>query len=89
MVSHIGSLTKNQDSLFWRNNAFISRCLYFIGSFRGGVYLRKLDFKKDKSMKDPNGCLYDEDGYHFQNGEGEDYPVNPFGDNDCSGDDEE
>ncbi len=27
-----------------------------------------------------SGCLYDEDGYHFQNGEGEDYPVNPFSD---------
>lgn len=34
-------------------------------------------------MSDPkhySGCLYDEDGYFFQNGEGEDYPVNPFSD---------
>ena len=31
-------------------------------------------------MKDPNGCLYDPDGYYWQNGEGEDYPVNPFSD---------
>jgi len=30
-------------------------------------------------MTDPNACIYDEEGYHFQNGEGEDYPVNPFG----------
>ncbi len=39
-------------------------------------------------MKDPNECLYDEDGYFYQNGEGEDYPVNPFGD-DGAGEDED
>lgn len=31
-------------------------------------------------MIDPNGCLYDEEGFLYQNGEGED-PLNPFGDN--------
>ena len=35
-----------------------------------------------------SGCLYDEDGYHFQNGEGEDYPVNPFVDEDESEEEE-
>lgn len=36
-------------------------------------------------MIDPHdGCLYDEDGYYYQNGEGEDYPVNPFGDDESS-----
>ncbi len=34
-------------------------------------------------MNDPNdggGCLYDEDGFDYKNGEGED-PLNHFGDN--------
>jgi len=40
-------------------------------------------------MRDPNGCLYDEDGYFYQNGEGNDYPVNPFSDGDEDGEDED
>lgn len=31
-------------------------------------------------LQDPNGCIYDEDGYMYQNGEGEEYAANPFGD---------
>ena len=34
-------------------------------------------------MIDPihaSGCIFDEDGYFYQNGEGEEYAANPFGD---------
>ena len=42
-------------------------------------------------MIDPKeycGCIHDEDGYFYENCEGADYPVNPFGESE-EGDDEE
>lgn len=44
-------------------------------------------------MSDPykhsSGCIYDEDGYFYENGDGADYPVNPFSDDDEGGGEDE
>lgn len=35
---------------------------------------------------DPRGCLYDEEGNYYEDDEGNDYPINPFGE--CGSDEE-